>query len=258
MSECLLKMESHLAILQLNRPEKANAISRKLLSEFHRDLKTVEADSSVRCLVITGSGANSFCAGADLEERRGMSENEVFHFLDNIRDTLNLLENLPCPTIAAINGFAYGGGLEVALACDIRLMKESARIGLPETKLGIIPGAGGTQRLPRLIGKSKAMSLIFRGKKIDSSEAMRLGIVEEVYPDPDFWNNVMSFVGEIQSSAPIALRLAKLAIRMGMEKTEEDGLDLEREYYKQTLHTKDRMEALNAFHEKRVPKFTGE
>ncbi len=258
MLECNLKIESHLAILSLNRPEKLNAISKKLLSEFHRDLKSVETNPSIRCLIITGTGEKSFCVGADLEERRGMSEQEVLHFLDNFRDTLNLLENLPCPTIAAINGFAFGGGLEIALACDIRLMKESSQIGLTETKLGIIPGAGGTQRLTRLIGKSNAMSLIFRGKKINSTEALRLGVVEEVYSDLTYHKDVKQFVEEILTSAPIAVRLSKLAIRTGLEKTIEEGLDIEREYYKQTLQTKDRLEALSAFHEKRTPKFTGE
>jgi enoyl-CoA hydratase/carnithine racemase len=258
MLECDLKVDSHLAILSLNRPEKLNAISKKLLSEFHRDLKSVETNPSIRCLIITGTGEKSFCVGADLEERRGMSEQEVLHFLDNFRDTLDLLESLPCPTLAAINGFAFGGGLEIALACDIRLMKESSQIGLTETKLGIIPGAGGTQRLTRLIGKSKAMSLIFRGKKINSTEALKLGVVEEVYSDLTYWDDVKKFAEEILTSAPIAVRLSKLAIRTGLEKAIEEGLDIEREYYKQTLQTKDRLEALRAFHEKRTPKFIGE
>jgi len=258
MLECDLKVNSHLAILSLNRPEKLNAISKKLLSEFHRDLKSVETNPSIRCLIITGTGEKSFCVGADLEERRGMSEQEVLHFLDNFRDTLDLLESLPCPTLAAINGFAFGGGLEIALACDIRLMKESSQIGLTETKLGIIPGAGGTQRLTRLIGKSKAMSLIFRGKKINSTEALKLGVVEEVYSDLTYWDDVKKFAEEILTSAPIAVRLSKLAIRTGLEKAIEEGLDIEREYYKQTLQTKDRLEALRAFHEKRTPKFIGE
>jgi len=258
MLECDLKVDSHLAILSLNRPEKLNAISKKLLSEFHRDLKSVETNPSIRCLIITGTGEKSFCVGADLEERRGMSEQEVLHFLENFRDTLDLLESLPCPTLAAINGFAFGGGLEIALACDIRLMKESSQIGLTETKLGIIPGAGGTQRLTRLIGKSKAMSLIFRGKKINSTEALKLGVVEEVYSDLTYWDDVKKFAEEILTSAPIAVRLSKLAIRTGLEKAIEEGLDIEREYYKQTLQTKDRLEALRAFHEKRTPKFIGE
>jgi enoyl-CoA hydratase/carnithine racemase len=258
MLECDLKVDSHLAILSLNRPEKLNAISKKLLSEFHRDLKSVETNPDIRCLIITGTGEKSFCVGADLEERRGMSEQEILHFLDNFRDTLDLLESLPCPTLAAINGFAFGGGLEIALACDIRLMKESSQIGLTETKLGIIPGAGGTQRLTRLIGKSKAMSLIFRGKKINSTEALKLGVVEEVYSDLTYWDDVKKFAEEILTSAPIAVRLSKLAIRTGLEKAIEEGLDIEREYYKQTLQTKDRLEALRAFHEKRTPKFIGE
>jgi enoyl-CoA hydratase/carnithine racemase len=258
MLECDLKVDSHLAILSLNRPEKLNAISKKLLFEFHRDLKSVETNPDIRCLIITGTGEKSFCVGADLEERRGMSEQEILHFLDNFRDTLDLLESLPCPTLAAINGFAFGGGLEIALACDIRLMKESSQIGLTETKLGIIPGAGGTQRLTRLIGKSKAMSLIFRGKKINSTEALKLGVVEEVYSDLTYWDDVKKFAEEILTSAPIAVRLSKLAIRTGLEKAIEEGLDIEREYYKQTLQTKDRLEALRAFHEKRTPKFIGE
>lgn len=258
MSHCILQIQSHLATIHFNRPDKANAISRSLLSEFHRDIKSVEANSNIRCLVISGMGYKAFCAGADLEERRGMKEDEIFQFLDDFRNTLEILENLPCPTIAAINGFAFGGGLEIALACDIRLMKESASIGLPETKLGIIPGAGGTQRLPRLIGQAKAMSLIFRGRRLSSELALKYGVVEECYPDGSFWDDTMEFVGDILSSAPISLRLSKLAIRKGLEQTLDEGLDMERDYYKQTLHTKDREEALLAFQEKRHPKFKGE
>ncbi len=253
----LTKTEAGITFLEFNRPEKSNAISRSMLQSFRADLQSVFEEKKSRLLVLRGAG-KSFCAGADLEERRGMNESEVIQFLDDFRMTLLILEEMHCPTIAAIHGAAFGGGLEIALACDIRILSDSAQIGLTETKLGIIPGAGGTQRLSRIIGPSQAMSLIFRGKKINSTEALRYTIANEVYPAMEFSSKCEEYFSEIIESAPIAVQLARKAIRKGYFQNLQAGLDTEREYYLETLKTKDRVEALNAFREKRKPTFTGE
>ncbi|MCX7999165.1 MAG: enoyl-CoA hydratase-related protein [Leptospiraceae bacterium] len=255
--DCSLEIQGNIAQIQFMRSQKANAISKNLLNEFYQHLLSLRDNSKIYCLVITGTG-KFFSAGADLEERRSMSEKEVLEFLDNFQETLGLLESLPVPTIAAINGYAFGGGLEIALACNLRIGKEGIELGLTETRLGIIPGAGGTQRLSRLIGKSKAMSLIFRGKKISSLQAKELGILEEVFLDLEYETKLNEFISEILRCAPIAIRLAKQAIQEGFDLPLKEALELERKCYLQTLPTKDRLEALKAFQEKREPKFTGE
>ncbi len=256
--ECKLEIiSSYLAKIQFTRIEKANAISKNLLNEFYSHLITLRDNSKIRCLVITGEG-KFFSAGADLEERKLMTHEEVIQFLNKFQEALELLESFLFPTIAAINGFAFGGGLEIGLACDLRLGQEGAELGLTETRLGIIPGAGGTQRLARLIGKSKAMSLIFRAKKISAIQAKELGILEEVFSKIEFENKVNEFISEILRCAPIAIRLAKKSIQEGMNLSLKEGLKVERECYLKTLPTKDRLEALKAFQEKREPNFTGE
>lgn len=255
--DCSLEIQGNIAQIQFMRSQKANAISKNLLHEFYQHLLSLRDNPIIYCLVITGTG-KFFSAGADLEERRSMSEKEVLEFLNKFQETLSLLERLSFPTIAAINGYAFGGGLEIALACDLRIGKEGIELGLTETRLGIIPGAGGTQRLSRLIGKSKAMSLIFRGKKISSLQAKELGILEEVFLDLEYETKLNEFISEILRCAPIAVRLAKQAIQEGFDLPLKEALELERKCYLQTLSTKDRLEALKAFQEKREPNFTGE
>ncbi|MCB1178612.1 MAG: enoyl-CoA hydratase/isomerase family protein [Leptospiraceae bacterium] len=247
-----------IATLTFNRPQKSNSISRALLNSFQINLQKVFDSEKLRVLIIKGEGEKAFCAGADLEERKSMSEEDIFSFLDQFRDTLLLLEEIPIPTISAINGAAFGGGLEIALACDIRLMKSDVFIGLTETKLGIIPGAGGTQRLSRIAGISNALSLIYRGKKMNAEEALKYGVVNEVFEASEYFEKVKEFINEIISSAPIAVRLARKAIRKGYFENLQKALDTERDFYKETLKTKDRLEALNAFKEKRKPDFKGE
>ncbi|KZT08240.1 ClpP/crotonase [Laetiporus sulphureus 93-53] len=246
--------------LALNRPQAKNAISVKLLQEFHECLETVQFDNSVRVLVVKSSTPGSFCAGADLIERRTMSKTQVDKFLLDLRAALTALENLPCPTIAAIDGPALGGGLELGLACDLRVAGYSVtRIGLPETRLGIIPGAGGTQRLTRLLGLAKAKSLIFTARSLTASEALDFGVVDYISSaDTSALDKALELAGEIAQNAPLALRAAKQAISRAPELSLETGLDFERASYEPLLKTSDRMEALNAFREKRPPVFKGE
>ena len=254
----ILTIENHIATITFNRPESSNAVNRDLLCSFLKNLQEISNNNSVRVLFLQGAGEKVFCAGADLKERVAMTEKEVIQFLDMFRYTCSFLESLPFPTIAVLNGDAYGGGLEIALCCDMRIMANESKIGLTETKLGIIPGAGGTQRLSRLIGVSRAMELIFSARRIDSEKAFQLGIVNSIADRSNLSALTQSYAEEISSSAPIAVRMAKKAIKNGFTQDLNNALDMERACYLQTLKTKDRNEALTAFKEKRKPNFIGE
>lgn len=249
--------ENGIKTITLERSEKSNAINRSLLDELNTAFKN-RSQNEVHCIVLTGSGGKVFCAGADLEERQDMSYIEIISFLDKFRETLKYIEEQELPVIALMNGSAFGGGLELALACDIRLGREDSLVGLTETKLGIIPGAGGTQRLSRLIGISKTKDLIFRAVRITGIEAFQYGILNKVFSQDSFTEDSKKYIEQIMSSAPLALRYSKRAIDAGFELTIEEGLDVERGEYLKTLETKDRVEALNAFKEKRIPIFKGE
>ncbi len=245
-----------LKVITIDRKDKSNAISRSLLNKLHDEI--IGSMKGIRCLLITGAGEKVFCAGADLEERKDMSKNDIITFLDKFRSTLAFLESISVPTIASLNGSAFGGGLELALACDIRLAHDESFLGLTETKLGIIPGAGGTQRLSRLIGLSKAKDLIFRGAKINSMEALELGIVNKVFKKESYFDEVKNYTDQILTSAPLSVQFSKRALVNGYSVELEEGLDIERQQYLKTLDTKDRLEALEAFREKRSPFFRGE
>ncbi len=254
----LLTIQDHIATITLNRPESSNAVSRELLGSFLKHLQEVSTNASIRILFLEGAGEKVFCAGADLKERADMTEKEVIQFLVQFRFTCTFLENLPFPTVAVLKGDAYGGGLEIALSCDLRLMANEAKIGLTETKLGIIPGAGGTQRLSRLIGVSRAMELIFTARRIEGEKALQLGIVNSIMNRAELPALKSIYAEEISSSAPVAVRMAKKAIKSGFNQDMNLALDMERACYLQTLKTKDRNEALAAFKEKRKPNFIGE
>ncbi|MCK9905687.1 enoyl-CoA hydratase-related protein, partial [Frankia sp. Cpl3] len=198
---------------------------------------------------MTGAGEKAFCAGADLKERRAMSEQQVQLFVRTIRDTFSELDRLPKPVIAAINGIALGGGTELALACDLRVLSETAEMGLTETSLGIIPGAGGTQRLPRLIGKGKAKELIFTARRVSSTEALEIGLVNRVVQAENVMSAALELAQQIVQNAPIALAQAKFAIDYGLEADLATGLAIESNAYQVTIPTKDRLEGLEAFKE---------
>ncbi|VDC04109.1 unnamed protein product [Peniophora sp. CBMAI 1063] len=247
-------------MLALNRPQAKNAISMRLLDELMECLDAARFDKNLRVLIVSSSSAGSFCAGADLTERRTMSETQVAKFLLDLRYALHKLETLPVPTIAAIDGPALGGGLELSLACDLRVAGHMVtKIGLPETKLGIIPGAGGTQRATRLLGVSKAKELIFTGRTLTAKQALDWGLVNYISEDGQTAvERALGLASEILTSAPLALRSAKQAISRAAELSLEMGLDYERASYEPLLKSRDRMEALQAFKDKRVPIFKGE
>ena len=245
-----------IAIIILNRPEAANALSKQLLSELKQLLQTIKGQNDIQTVIITGSGP-FFCAGADLKERKGMDEEEVKQAVQQIRSIINEVENVPQPTIAAINGAAMGGGLELALACDIRITAQDAKLGLTETSLGIIPGAGGTQRLPRLIGKGRAKELIFAARKISGAEAETLGLVEYAVEAERVLEKAFELAKEFVENAPLSLRQAKIAVNKGMETDIMTGLKIEELAYNALLNSSDRIEGLKAFQEKRQPRYTG-
>ena len=247
-----------ITLITLNRPEAANALSIQMLSELREAIAACKFDPSVRCVLITGAGEKIFCAGADLKERAGMDLSQVRKTVSLIRESINELEALPQPVIAALNGVALGGGMELALACDIRIASETAKFGLTETSLGIIPGAGGTQRLPRLLGKGRAKELIFTARRVDAREAREIGLIEYVTPEDSLLDKALSIANQIVLNAPIAIAQAKFAIDKGMNVDLSTGLSIEQNAYELTIPTKDRLEGIQAFKEKRPPVFIGE
>lgn len=247
-----------IAVVTLNRPQAANALTMQVLTELQTALADCRSDTSVRCVIIIGAGDSVFCAGADLKERAGMNELEVRHAVAFIRETINEVEALPMPVIAAINGAAFGGGLELALACDIRIAAQTAKLGLTETSLGIIPGAGGTQRLPRLVGIGRAKELIITARRIAADEALQIGLVAYIAPAGKVLDKAIELARVIARNAPIAVKQAKLAIDKGVDTDLRTGLAIEQQAYEATIPTKDRLEGLQAFREKRHPIFKGE
>ncbi|AXO98549.1 MULTISPECIES: enoyl-CoA hydratase [Bacillus] len=248
----------HVVKISLNRERQANSLSLALLEELQNILTQINEESNTRVVILTGAGEKAFCAGADLKERAGMNEEQVRHAVSMIRTTMEMVEQLPQPVIAAINGIALGGGTELSLACDFRIAAESASLGLTETTLAIIPGAGGTQRLPRLIGVGRAKELIYTGRRISAQEAKEYGLVEFVVPPHLLEEKAIEIAEKIASNGPIAVRLAKEAISNGIQVDLHTGLQMEKQAYEGVIHTKDRLEGLQAFKEKRTPMYKGE
>jgi len=255
------RREGDLVWLTIQRPEVMNCLSFPTLRRFRTLLAELAGDLSIRCLLITGAGEKAFCAGADLKERKSMPLERVPLFVKNIRALMDDVEALPQPTVAVINGFCFGGGTELALACDLRVAAAHAALGLTETSLAILPGAGGTQRLPRLIGKSRAKDLILTARKLDAAEAERMGLVNRVAPaggGPEGLRaTALELAGAIAANGPVAVRAAKDAIDHGAELPLARGLEHEARCYERTLSTEDRLEALAAFAEKRKPRYRG-
>lgn len=247
-----------ISILTIQRPEVYNCLNRETLQTFMQLCEEIRHDRSTRVVIITGEGEKAFCSGADLKERRTFTEEQVRQYIYLIRETFNYIEQLPKPVIAAINGLALGGGMELALACDLRVADEKAVMGLTEVSLGIIPGAGGTQRLPRLIGKAKAKELIFMAQKVTAREAESIGLVNRVAPEGTVMEVAIQMAEVIKQQAPLSLMQAKSAIDQGMEVSLSVGLAFETKAYEVLIPTQDRLEGLAAFKEKRKPNYCGE
>jgi enoyl-CoA hydratase len=252
----LLRVDEGVAIITINRPDKRNALSAAVRRELLSALDQLREDGNARVVVITGAGDKAFIAGADITEfaertpvqqRAVMEERRIF----------DAVAEFPKPVIAMINGFALGGGCELALACDMRIAARSARLGQPEIKLGIIPGGGGTQRLPRLIGLGNAMRLILTGELINAEEAARLGLVDLVVEDSDLATRTLEIARAMAAHSPLTLRLAKTAVRASEEMPLATGLAFERELFITAFGSNDKREGVAAFLEKRAPNFTG-
>ncbi|MEJ8776436.1 enoyl-CoA hydratase [Pseudogracilibacillus sp. ICA-222130] len=250
------KIADNILVVTINRPKAANALSKATLHTLNETIDMIHADNSIRAVIITGTGEKAFSAGADLKERRDMNETEVVEAVTYIGDTINRIGQIKVPVIAALNGVAFGGGLELALACDIRIASQHVKVGLTETSLAIIPGAGGTQRLTRLIGLGQAKRLIYTATPVTAQEALQLGLVEQV-TESCAKEAAIKMAQKIAANGPIAVKQAKLAITNGMETDLQTALQIERLSYLQTIPTKDRLEGLQAFKEKRKPNYEG-
>ncbi len=253
----LEERKDQVVILTLNRPEVMNAFNFAMLRALKEKVEALHFDNDVRVVIITGAGEKAFCAGADLKERATLTEAQVKEFIFTIRNLFTFIEFMSKPVIAAINGVALGGGTELALACDIRIASTTATMGLTETRLAIIPGAGGTQRLPRLIGRGKAKELIFTGRRVDAQEALQIGLVNKICPPEKLMEECMNMALMICETGPIAIQQAKYAINYGIEVDINTGLAIESNAYWITIPTEDRLEGLRAFQEKRKPVYKG-
>lgn len=241
--------------LVLDRPP-VNALGAELVGALTRAVADLARDSEARCVVLRSAGRH-FCGGADLKERQGMSLDEVRRFVPALSAACTAVADLPCPTIAAVRGAAVGGGCELALACDLRIVAEDATMGLRETALAILPGAGGTQRLPRLIGPARAKRWIFTAKAHGAAESLADGVADRVVPAAELEREALRWAESIAAHGPLAIRLAKRAIDGGIALPLADALRFEWECYLRTLDTRDREEGLRAFAEKRPPRFEG-
>jgi len=249
--------EDGVVLLTLNRPEMMNSFNFAMLNALKEHIESLRFRSDIRVIIVTGSGEKAFCAGADLKERVTLSEVQVKQFIYTIRNLFTTIESLNKPVIAAVNGVALGGGTELALASDIRIASKNATMGLTEARLAIIPGGGGTQRLPRLIGRGKAKELIFTGRRVGAEEALNMGLVNSVCEQHDLIVECKKIAAMICETGPIAIEQAKYAINHGLETDIQTGLAIESNAYWVTIPTEDRLEGLAAFREKRKPVYKG-
>jgi enoyl-CoA hydratase/carnithine racemase len=245
------------AWVTIDRPEVRNALSREVNIKLTDIATDLDQNDDIRAIVLTGAGDKAFCAGADLKERKGIAASESGPYINAIATAIETWGEIRKPTIAMMNGSAYGGGLELAMACDLRVIVDGAELGLTEVRLGIMPGAGGTQRLPRLVGEARAKELILLGRRIAAARALEIGLVHQVVTRDKLRATVDAILAELAGCAPLSIRAAKTAIERGHAMSLSDGLALERECYDSTLFTEDRDEGLAAFAESRPPRYKG-
>jgi enoyl-CoA hydratase len=254
----LFEKDGAVAILKVNRPKSLNALNPATVREIAACLETIRQDHSIRCLIITGEGDRAFVAGADISEMVSMTPLQGKAFSALGLRVLRTLEELPIPVIAAVNGFALGGGTELALACDLIIAADKAKFGQPEINLGVIPGFGGTQRLARRIGLPRARELIYSGEMIDAETALRYGLANKVVPMADLMSEAKALANKLAAKPPVAIRQAKAAINAGIDMDLDNGCRFENEAFALTFATADKVEGMKAFLEKRTANFTGE
>src|SRR5271154_6171897 len=257
LANVLYEAKSAIAYVTVNRPKVLNALNTPTWSDLRRAFEHARDDATIRGAILTGAGNKAFIAGADISELAKVTAFEAEQSSRFGQEVLDLIENLGKPGIAAVNGFALGGGCETAMACTIRIAVESAKFGQPEVKLGLLPGGGGTQRLPRLVGKGRALQLILSGEMISAQDAYRMGLVNEVVAAADLIPRAEAIVKKIAANAPIAVKLALEAVNNGLEAGQSDGLLLEASYFGLCAATEDKKEGTTAFLEKRAPRFQG-
>lgn len=250
------KVHENIGVLSLNRPEALNALNQQLLNELSDLLKDISRDSLLRCLIITGEG-KAFVAGADIKEMENHSQDQALEMSKKGQTLFNCIEDLKIPVIAAVNGFALGGGLELALACDFIVASHKAKMGLPEVSLGLIPGYGGTQRLSRYVGKNIARLMTLTGEIYSAQQCYDWGLVTKLSEPDGLMQDCMAIAKTLASRSPFALSLAKQAINKGYDHEQNSGLSLEAELFAKTFTSEDHNEGIKAFIEKRAPKFTG-
>jgi len=251
----LYDKENGIGIVTINRPGSLNALNGEVYTELYELFQEIEGDQDVRVVILTGNGEKAFVAGADIAEMQPQSSLEISSFIDKARKASDRIYTLSKPVIAAINGFALGGGCELAMCCDLRIASENAKFGQPEINLGIIPGAGGTQRLTRLVGMTKAKELIYTGDIIDANTALTIGLVNKVVPPDNLMAEAKELARKMLSKSSIALSLAKTAITSGANMNLSPGLDLEAQCFSLCFATEDQKEGMKAFMEKRKPEF---
>lgn len=246
-----------IAIVTINRPDKLNALNAATIAEVRRAFEALRTDTAVRGIILTGAGEKSFIAGADIAELSQMTPLSGIEVSRNGQDTLRLIETMPKPVLAAVNGFALGGGLEFALACHIRIASENAKLGLPEVKLGIIPGYGGTIRLPRVVGRGRALEMMLTGEMVDAVEAYRIGLVNRVVAQSDLMATAEQLLRKVSANGPVAVALAIQAVDNSYHATTEDAQRYEANMFGLLASTADMREGMSAFLEKRAANFTG-
>lgn len=251
------EVKGSIAFITMNRPKVMNALDRQTIEELNAAFHAAKNDAIVKGIILTGGGEKAFIAGADIAELSTIDGEKAGEFSERGQEVLSFIETLGKPVIAAVNGFALGGGCETAMACTIRIAAENAKFGQPEVKLGIIPGYGGTQRLPRLVGKGRALQLILTGDLIDAHEAHRIGLVNEVVPAKDLLPRCEAILKQIVANAPLAIRYSIDAVNQGIDAELGSGLKSEAKFFALAAATEDKKEGTSAFVQKRAPQFQG-
>jgi len=254
----IIEIQDRIAIVKINRPKALNALNSETLNELKDAAETLNNNKDVWVVIVTGEGDKAFVAGADIVEMKDMTAIEGMQFSQKGHEALSALENMNKPVIAAVNGYALGGGFEIAIACDIIYASDKARVGFPETTLGIHPGFGGTQRAARLVGPAKAKEMIFTGKTITAQEAYEMGFINKVAPHTELMKEVAALAGSIRANGPFAVMLAKECVNKSLDLGMNDGLKIEAKDFGLCFATKDQKEGMTAFVEKRKPAFKGE
>ena len=249
----VIGQEKNVGLITINRPEALNAMNTETVNDLRDLLKEIDQDEAIRCLILTGEG-RAFCSGGDINEESEKNVITGYEFSRNCMEVLDQMEHFRTPVIAAINGYALGGGLEFALACDIRIASKTAKLGSPEITLAVIPGWGGTQRLPRLIPVSKAKQLMFTGDSVSAQEAYRIGLVDEVSEPEELMADALRMAEKIAHWGPLAMKYLKTAVNDGLQCDLQRGLQIEAALFAQLYGTEDQQEAMHAFLEKRPPK----